>query len=603
MCTGTSTWNFHLWSLNGTMKRTVHIKLTDLRTFCPSSSIKRAIHSIIKFHQLFSQIPVGLVNQFLNRSFINQSISLHLTVFLFQFQSNQVRAAKLMSYSNNFDKQTVEDSSGSSFLHVLKKKPRQMDRPPSPKSAKGPNIPPLDIPPEVSPRNSPIPCMIEYGKTSEWDKVNGEDLSKDHPHNTNVERSIENQEENQRSHLLDTSDMRALSPLNDEFWANKNGSVTPTLNVDAFSHNAAGARRFDDRPDEELTEEMLEAAKTRTQIMNARIQNPTPSPLESFDPRSEEMDAKHLQDFSSQINAARAKRSPHNTPSRNDYHTLVIEQNNSKETVNGKTDDKETPMECSNIKASHPPKTLTDIFNNTNKDPSPDPVTSQPQTARPSPVKLPPQQSIQSRAAKSPSPDRFQPIPVDSRPPQSNKPPKSPSPHNTKPIEIPETKASAPPSPPPQFKDRPASPPQEQPPPAQKSSNPYAATPLVPVSQPAPNRTYPEPKPVSPEPKPASPMHKHASPEPKPVSPVHKSVSPVPKPVFPVPSHKEKEPEVDENEQPIDEENYMTTDDEREEKTVKEKPQNNKEDVPLRKRQLQPLPHMNGTNEPLDQST
>lgn len=517
-----------------------------------------------------------------------------------------------MSYSHTFDKQSIEDSSGSSFLHVLKKKPRQMDRPVSPKSAKGPDLPPLDIPPEVSPNSSPIPCMIKFGKTSEWRKVDDKELSREHPHTSQAECSIEEHEDAHRPHLLDSTGMRELSPLNDEFWQSKNGNMTPTLNVDAYSHNAAGACTFDDRPDEELTDEMLEAAKTRTKVLNARLQNPTPSPLETFDARSAETDSKNIQEFSAQVQSARANRSPHNTMIKSDYHVLqpvVIDQQQSSngkmdnEKSNEKNVDKDTPMECGDNKGSFedqmlnqspqtsppPPKTLTDIFNNTNKDPTP--VPSPKQSPRSSPVNPPLHQSTQSSSSKSPkgfeanvekspSSNSSHPKPPS---PQFSSQSKSPSVQNVQRSEEPEEK---PPSPPPQFKDRPASPPSEPPRKisVEKNSNLYAPTPLVPLTTPSHKAPAPTPLKKGNDGEPV----KERDEEPK-IENDGKS---------------KKEPEVDENEQPIDEENYMTTDDESEKQrsaTPKVQQQSKEETVPLRQRQMQPLPHMNGTT-PINQS-
>lgn len=513
-------------------------------------------------------------------------------------QANQVRAAKLMSYTHTFDKQSVEDNSGSSFLHVLKKKPRQMDRPPSPKSAKAPDVPPLDITPEPSPRNTPIPCMIEFGKASEW-KIKDEDAAKEFPHTAEVNRSVEDQV-CQREHLLDSSGVKSLAPLNKEFWVNKERNATPTRNVDAYTQNAEDARRFDDRPNEELTSELLESAKVRTLIMNARMQNPTPSPLPIFDERSEESEARMVNEFSSQIQAARAKRSPFSTLNKSDYEVIKpVENGNmgennenmgeSNESMGENNAEDETPMEVGDVgkssfedqmlnrtvkSPSQPvalnpsppaPKTLTDIFANGAREPSPEPEKSQPENSQVShdtspppklddtpPVVRPAEPKKEAPKAPSPSPQ------VDKNPPpQSNHVPPPPPPPNVEDTSSPpkakENKESSQPT----KQGKKPSPQAEQPRrnPTQMNSNLYAATPLVPLSKNTPMAGQQEQSPSE-----------------------------------------DNEPKIDENDQPIDEENYMTTDEETEKTASLPRPEKKViEKVPLRQRQLQPLPHMTGT--------
>ncbi|KAK3701363.1 hypothetical protein QZH41_008741, partial [Actinostola sp. cb2023] len=515
-------------------------------------------------------------------------------------KSNVLKATKMMTYSYTFDKQTVEENSGSSFLHVLKKKSRQMDRPHSPSSATAPSLSPLYCSPEVSPRASPIPCMIEYGKASEWGDIDGNDVSK---HNSEVDRSLEDHPMGQRAHLLDTGDMKRLSPLDDYFWIDKSSSITPTHHVDAYSNNDEDARQFDARPLQELTEEMLIAAKKRTRFMDVRLQNgnPTPSPLHEFDTRSGETAARNLQEFTSKIQAARANRSPHSTINKNDYQVLNTESKE-KETENEimevKGIEKESvqngsPLECNDVikpvaktssfekqmlnrspeqsprpialNPSPPiPKTLTDIFANpttmSNPEPSPSRTPNQPSPSRtpnqPSPSRTPNQPSP-SRTPNQPSPSRTPNQPSPSRTPNQPSPSRTPNQPNL-------PKAPSPPL-------------------LQKSPT------DEPNPEPAPIRREPTPQnmPEYPVRGTSPPVPKTASPETTNDIPVQSS-----KPLEPS-SRVESRKESEMNDPPIDEENYMTTDDETEKSSSLPRHKKNEEEhLPLRKRQLQPLPHM-----------
>ncbi|XP_031554413.1 espin-like [Actinia tenebrosa] len=260
----------------------------------------------------------------------------------------KIRAAKMSNYSKDFDKQIVEKDTGSSFLHVLKKKPKPAERPPSPKSAVGPDVPPLECSPEVSPSSSPVPPLLLYGKTNEWNDVIIDQVEeKESKEKSEVVVTYEKEDKNLRSHLMDNGNMSRYSPLPPVFSLTQktNEDEFVSSDVDAYSKNKENALEFDALSQEQLTEEVLNAAKMCTRMLNTKLQNGCncPTPVHDFDHRSGEIAARHVEEFASKIQASRSRGKSPVTVSKTQQDT--VNENIKNENKNMDENESESPVD------------------------------------------------------------------------------------------------------------------------------------------------------------------------------------------------------------------------------------------------------------------